>query len=539
MLGGLLVILVYFLPYFILGEDCHVQIHDNLDANLIWIKLALEHGGIFSHPTAQIPAILNGVPRSSVVVTYDISLIAFKFLGMYWGYVLNKLIMSIVAFFGMRKLLSEYLGGSFQELLIQVLVALIFALLPFWSFALNVAGIPLLLFIFLRLRKGELPTIYWSYIVIYGLYSSLVLVGFFLFIVLGLILVHDSIKNQTINWKYVFGLILLGVSYLISHIPLFYLFLIDTGIESHRVEMKFPKLNLISSLDAAKTLFLNGQYHAHSLHNNIAYPIIILALLSVYWNRHKKVIFYSLFFILLTSLLYGFLSYQGFASGVNALMSIVPIQLQRFHFLHPVVWYVLLGIGLGVLVSKRSWGIYLAVGILLIQLVHVVKYHEHVVNKNGPSFREFFAEEQFKELKENITEPLNDVKVISVGLHPAVSQYNGLYTLDGYLPSYPLVYKHSFREVIKEELNKEELLRLYFDNWGSRCYAFSSEIGKSFANPDIEPIHKLDYDYVAFKKMGGAYIISATIIQEDENLRLLAQSDHNDNFWKLYLYKVR
>jgi hypothetical protein len=66
--------------------------------------------------------------------------------------------------------------------------------------------------------------------------------------------------------------------------------------------------------------------------------------------------------------------------------------------------------------------------------------------------------------------------VVSIGLHPSIAQFNGFKTVDGYFQLYPLDYKHEFRKIIEKEISRNNEVELYFDNWGSRFYIFSSEM---------------------------------------------------------------
>jgi hypothetical protein len=144
-------------------------------------------------------------------------------------------------------------------------------------------------------------------------------------------------------------------------------------------------------------------------------------------------------------------------------------------------------------------------------------------------------------IKDVIDRPIGSYKVISVGLHPAVAQYNGLYTLDGYFANYSLKYKHEFRKVIRNELNRDESLKNYFDNWGSRCYAFSSELGKYFISNKRDSIQDLAYDFKHLKTMGGEYIISVAPINESINteIELMERINYDASYWDVFLYKIK
>ncbi|MDA6131502.1 DUF6044 family protein, partial [Escherichia coli] len=72
-------------------------------------------------------------------------------------------------------------------------------------------------------------------------------------------------------------------------------------------------------------------------------------------------------------------------------------------------------------------------------------FNEEILFQDKPTVRQFYAEEQFSAIKEYIGLPQEDYRVASIGLHPAIAQYNGFYTLDSYNNFYPLTYKYQFR----------------------------------------------------------------------------------------------
>jgi hypothetical protein len=205
-------------------------------------------------------------------------------------------------------------------------------------------------------------------------------------------------------------------------------------------------------------------------------------------------------------------------------------------------WYVLFAISLSVILTNLKFGKYLVVLLIVLQFGFVIKHHEYFVNKNKPSFKTFYEKNIFEDIKKFIGKDPSMYRVMSLGIHPAVSQYNGFYTLDGYVANYPLEYKHEFRKIISGELNKDFILKNYFDNWGSRCYAFSAELGKNFMfdKRAQKKVEQLNFDLDAFKKMGGEYIISAVEINPNNNPEYILQKtfESKDSFWKIYLYQI-
>lgn len=62
LLMALFLLLLYVSPLFILKEDAHIRVHDNLDSNIAWYKVLADSGEIIGKVDAAIPQIINGRP---------------------------------------------------------------------------------------------------------------------------------------------------------------------------------------------------------------------------------------------------------------------------------------------------------------------------------------------------------------------------------------------------------------------------------------------------------------------------------------------
>jgi hypothetical protein len=93
-------------------------------------------------------------------------------------------------------------------------------------------------------------------------------------------------------------------------------------------------------------------------------------------------------------------------------------------------------------------------------------------------------------------------------------------------------------------LEKNRALKVYFDDWGSRCYVFAAELkDKCFLNcskHSTYTIKNLEINTKALKELGGKYIISCVYINNYEKLNLTFEKLFEDEsaYWKIYLYKV-
>ncbi len=170
---------------------------------------------------------------------------------------------------------------------------------------------------------------------------------------------------------------------------------------------------------------------------------------------------------------------------------------------------------------------------------------QHKKAKEFPSFSQFYDNRLFEIIKNDLElkDEKTQHKFICIGMFPNIAQYNELSTLDSYQNNYPLAFKHEFRKIIFKEFEKNSEIKNYFDLWGSRCYAFSAELGRKylFSKTNNQTINKLDYDWDQFKKMNGKYILSTIQIDTTSQSRLKFHRLYTteESFWKFYLYEVK
>ncbi len=530
-----LVILGSFLPYFILGEDAHLLIHDNLDSNVAWVKILLNQGLAFAAPGTVVPAVMNGLPLSSLYATYDIPLLIFDIAGIYPGYALNKLMVALIGFWGMYLLLTRHLIEQASHPMVAVGTSLLFALLPFWSFHATVSGLPFLFYAFLNLRNDRQHWTNWLIIVLFAFHSVLVLSGIFAGLLLGVMLIYDGFRSKRVNIRFLSGLVVLGLAYLVSHLPLFYTFL-TSDVESHRTEFAKPGLSFKLAAVYAVELFRKGQYHAHSLHWLILFPVIGAILFKT--KELPRYFWICLVLILLSCGFHGFKDFEPLKPVFDQLFAVLPLQIDRFYFLHPLFWYILLAVSLQEVVRVNKVGKAMVLIFVILQGAFLLSNHELIANRKGPSFNEYYRQDLFAELNSCLNGKPEDHRIISVGITPDVAQFNGFFTLDGYIADYPLAYKHAFRKVIQRELDRDEFTNDLFNRWGSRVYAISSDLSQYTGDRQKMTIDTLRYDFNALLKMGGDRILSAHAINTEINQRLKLECEVEGQHGHLYWYRV-
>ena len=161
-----------------------------------------------------------------------------------------------------------------------------------------------------------------------------------------------------------------------------------------------------------------------------------------------------------------------------------------------------------------------------------------------PSYKAFFAEKQFAEVARFIGKKQSTYRILNVGILPAVSQYNGFYTLDSYQNNYPLAYKHQFENIEREELNKNATNKRFYEEFGNMCYIFPAEVAYTnlfFADFNKNKVlHNLTLNHEAMKAMHCEYVLSSAKIEhcEKSGLQYLHCFIDPESHWDVWLYQV-
>ncbi|RSL34770.1 hypothetical protein D7Z54_02730 [Salibacterium salarium] len=553
-------ILAYLLPLVILGEDAHVRIHDNLDSNLIWYKTMVENGVIFASNDTEIPTIMNGLPRESLSAELSLFTLLFSLFDSFTVFVINLFLMRFVAFFGMYLLLKKHiLTHKNASLWIIAGTALVFSLTTFWPFGgLSFAGIPLVLYAFLNLRNRTSTWKDWLIIGLVPFYSSFIVSFIFFLAIMGLVWLVDAIRTKRINWLMFTGVVVMTALYLMKQYRLVIGMLFDQGFTTHRAEFSRGHRDFETVINFFGDNLLHSHSHSESLHYPFAFYTAVFALLLTLsvklvrkWrpsitplNTREKAIPWLLLSIVIFSFWISIWNWEGMRVLKNASDLINEFNFGRFHLLNIVTWYVVFALALTMIQKRLKFGTTLAVLLLIGQIGGVFSQHHELKYRDidYPSYAEFYSEDLFDEVQSYIGEDPADYRVVSVGMHPAIAQYNGFYTLDLYVTMYPLDYKHQFKEIIEGELQKNERLEGYFNTWGGRAYVFADELGKNylFTKDKNKTIEDFDFGTEAFKDMGGEYVLSAVEIKnaEENNLQLEKVFENEDSVWEIYLYKA-
>lgn len=541
---------VYYFILLISGTDNYLFIHDNLDCEFIFRIMMNYPDNSPLMTDGIINTVQNGVPRSTLLSDLNVTSWLFGLFSPWLAYMINDILARIIGFIGITLLFNRLLNSKtpYRQKIILV-CSIIFASIGSYNIncGLTFMGLPLLLWIFYNIYKYDSRWYYYIMIIAFAFWSSLPLAGIFIIASMGLWWLIDFIKTKRFNAPFFIAIIALTTAYIVVEYQMI-LSLFSDGFISHRTEFRFNETIHSVATQTINSIF-KTQYHGGSI---LTLPIIALVGYDLLLNKKlpKKALTIStiIIAILLWQVVYAFLK-----QNVD-IETLRMVQLDRFYFFLPLLWLLLAAFSIeNILTSSNNK--YLAkskifcgsmLGVIALSAVIYnteLKYNiGSLVNikTSSPNYNEFFDTSLFDQISDHIGEPQEDYRVVSVGIHPSIAIFNGFFTLDAYQSNYPLEYKHKFRKVIEKELNKNAALKDYYDDWGSRCYVFSSELWPNYrlSKHSNTFIKNLDINTSVLKYMGCKYIFSATKIENAQEINLTLDKVFEGLYWNIYLYKL-
>lgn len=556
---GILITVVFFLPYFVLGDGCIFEINDQLDESIMNYMLPARH--LWDGSTIY-PEMLNGVNASGMQPSAVLFLPLYRLISARTAFLTQYIICFLAAFSGMYLLVKEITDSS----ILAMIAGGCFCVLPLYPvYGLSEFGIPLILYGALCLWKQK--NVIWGLLitVVFGLTSHLVYTGY---VVLGfwvIALVYALAKKKKNQW-FPIGFAVLFAIYVLVNRALIREILFGTGSYiSHREEMVSSATPFFETF---WNVFQNSAQHAPSLHKYLILPIVLFLILGAFCKKEEtdrniyKAAVINFLFLIAIALFYAFCHLSAVVDWKNNATGFLHyFQMHRVYWLYPAAWYLEFAWAAAVpwrtkvphTDARMRVGKLAVILICLLPTLQLLKVNSGMylnVNQinNGSgitgyiSWESWFAEDLMQEIDDAIGRDKSTYRVAHLGISPAPSLMHGFYTVDGYSNNYPLEYKHRFREVIAAELEKNEEVRVYFDLWGNRCYLFNSITGNymQLKKGNTLVYEGLEFDMDALRELGCEYLFSGAEIGDAERLglELVGYYETDDSYWGIWVYEL-
>ncbi|MCQ2080812.1 MAG: DUF6044 family protein [Lachnospiraceae bacterium] len=569
--SSLIIIACFFvfvaLLFFIRGEKSVIAVHDNLDLFTPQYQMMKDTGTFFSHD-AKVPFI-DESSRNDLPSEFNLYTILYFIFPSYYAYVIGYLLKVLIAILGAYFLAKDILRERFEDYEGLVLLAgLGYGILNlFPNFGIPFSSIPILVLIIRKITYKTGRNWWFLLLLVYPMISYFSYFGFFILGYLFIYFIYRWIKTKKFPLRLLIAIILLGLSYIGCEYRLFNTMLFSNYV-TIRSSMVIASLGFSEIISEIISSFAHGDMHSDAAQIYFVMPVCLAFLVFdfITFLKRKEVkkffkdpFFLVMLFIFLNSVIYGIYNSKMVRDIFEfVLPPLAGFQFNRTIFFNPFLWYVALFI-----VAKRLYDLlpkfkFIPTVLLLISiavtLLSNVRYNDiyHTsydiakevlsdTRSNDLSYEEFFSKKLFDKVKDEID--YNGEWVGCYGFYPAILEYNGFRTIDGYLGYYSQGYKEEFRRIIAPALDKQPASAQYFDNWGARCYLYSGQypsITNAYRNYEFTE-DELLIDTDAFKGVGGRYIISRLklVNAEDMGFDEVGVFEDESSTYKVYVYRTK
>lgn len=566
------------IPIILLGENSYIHTSDNLVLDHLILHLLKQTGHLFCiDPTHTIDNLINGIPVSSFHMSFDMINLFYYILPSFWAYVVNSIVVKAIGFTGAYLCSKDIIKNKY----LIFLLALFYATIPTYTiYGISITGLPLLFYSFKNLSLGRKTILSYLLIALYAFYSHFFLVGPF---IISAIFIYGLYYRKSFQSTFWIGLFCLTFTSIILNFGFLFNYLF--GETPHRIEYDvYTNYSFTSS--SLKTIFLIVFGHLH-FGKIFILPILFLTIIN------KKLKEFSPYFFVVICFSF-FAGYYEFLLKLLENYITRPFDVSRYIILVPLALF----LGL-IKVVHDTKNIYLTYLLLLVQILsnmsvdedfsknyfstnarekwasfvneniiipinnNVKFYPLKIINDLGffgadqekekwndkiipQSYNSFYCPSLFNSISNYIGKDQASYRTLNLGFHPAVSQYNGFYTLDIYSNYYPLRYKHAFRKIIDKELEKNRGMKKYFDTRANTCYILSSELASSCGyncTKYITPrpkVENLNLNTSQIVEMGGQYVLSSVEVLNApfNNLEFIRVFKSPDCDYNIYLYLV-
>ena len=500
---------------------------------------------------------LGGVTRDYLPSERSLYTLLYMLLPPLAAYVTGYILQILTGLCSFALLLEDVLGAEryrAAEPIIMLLGLTYGSLHLFPAFGLCFSSIPLIVLILRRiylrgkkLRAGDgtrtwlMATGPWLIAAfLYPFVSYFSYFGFFILAYLTVAIILLWIRDRRISVSLLTALLVLAAGYVFCEYRLFSTMLFDDTV-TIRSSMADTDLGLADALmQGLHILTATPVMHVEDVHQYLIMPVcaIYLVILNAGYIRRGDLrgMVRDPYNLLALLLLFNCSVYALYFCGLfrRGLWRLIPqltgFQFNRTYFFNPLIWLLMLFIvcyrvGLSPDNRLHKAGAVLAYAISAAAFILVLfmpttyndvyhTAHDMAVRlirgwePEALSYDEFYSEELFNKALSDIG--YDGEWSAAYGLHPAVLEYNGISTLDGYLGFYPQEYKERFRQVIAPALDRMPQTAAYYDDWGARCYLYSGTdetIVQALRHPAAADT-RIYIDSAALYELGGRYIFS-------------------------------
>ena len=564
-------LLIQAAVFLVFRGESYLQIHDNLDLFMGHYEM-LKKGGLWFAHGVNAP-ILHGVSRDLFGSEFNLYNLFYICLPGVWAYLAGYAAKIAIGIFSFNLLAKDILKDRYDSYKpLVIVIATAFGLIPvFPTYGIAFTSVPLIIYFLRRLYFAEdfrkrLP--WYIAVFCYPLLSYFSYHGFFILCYMCVAVIILWVRDKKFPKSTFASIVILSLGYILFEYRLFGAML-GSDTVTIRTTMDHGDLTFGQAMATAFSEFVNASFHSEDSHTYVVLGVVLVALVLINIGHirsgaAKKILTdpvnLVMLWIIFNVLIFGL--YQ-FAPVRHLFEMIVPpltgFEFARTAYFNTFLWYAEL---LLVCIRMYDYGkknlkplanVIVALAVVVVMFVpqvyndfyytcynqayKVIKHKE----TSTVNYNEFYSAELFEDIKKDIG--YNGEWSASYGFHPAILNYNGIASVDGYLGMYSQEYKDKWQKVIEPAFEGSPSLADYFKGWGARVNLISGDDENTYAPLRVMDIKddRLVCDIDELKSLDCKYIFSRVQFSNNSELGLdlYCAYGRDDSPYTIFVYRLR
>ncbi len=335
-----------------------------------------------------------------------------------------------------------------------------------------------------------------------------------------------------------------------------------------RTTMDHGDLTFAQAMKTAFDEFVNASFHSEDSHTYIVLFVVLIGIILINLGhlrsgRAARILTEPanlvMLWIIFNVLIFGLYQFAPFRHLFEMLVPpLTGFEFARTAYFNTFLWYAELLIVLTRLYDTQKPNLIVLANAIAALSVLVVMFVPQVYNDfyytcynqaykvikhketSTVNYNEFYSAELFEEIKEDIG--YSGEWSASYGFHPAILNYNGISSVDGYLGMYAQDYKDKWARVIEPAFPGSPSLASYFLGWGARVNLISASDENTYAPLRVmDPEDKrLICNMDELRSLDCRYIFSRIEISNaaETGLTLKGEYTHTKSPYTIYVYEL-
>jgi hypothetical protein len=496
--------------FLIFRGESYPQIHDNLDLFMAHYEMLKKWHLWFAHGATA--PILHGVSRDLFGSEFTLYNIFYIILPGFWAYLAGyfaKIAIGIVSFMLLAKDIYKSKYEEYKPIIVVVAVA--FSLIPvFPTYGIAFTSVPLIVLLLRKLYlagtvKERIPL--YIGVFFYPILSYFSYHGFFILGYMVIAIIILWIRDKRFPLSTFVSIIVLSAGYILFEYRLFWAMLFNNNTVTIRTTMDHGDLTFGQAMVTALQEFVNASFHSEDSHTYVILGVVLVAIVIInalhVKNGEAKMILSDpinlvMLFIIFNVLIFGLYQYEPFRHLFEVLLPpLTGFEFARTAYFNTFLWYAELLLVCIRMYDSRKDSLKIAANVIVTLAILAVMFVPQVYNDfyytcynqaykiikqkdtSTVNYNEFYSAKLFDKITEDIN--YDGEWSAAYGMHPAILNYNGIASVDGYLGFYSQDYKEKWTSIIEPALEGSPSLKSYFDGWGARVSLYSGSDENTYA----------------------------------------------------------